>query len=376
MLIPSGVTVNQTLDNTRSANNEALPEAALLAARDLSRWEGNHCLVERINLELQPGDVLGLLGLNGAGKTTTLNLLAGVLSASDGDVSVCGHSIRDERIRATASIGYLPEQPPLYMDMRVRAYLDFCGRLRGLRAHALREATTQALEACDLQSVSKRVIRNLSKGFRQRIGLAQAILHQPKVLLLDEPSSGLDPQQMQELHALIRERSTDSGIVFSSHVLSEVTAVCNRIAVIHHGRIVHQQSLDNSIGLSADPKGTCTLTVRLKEMINATRLTQLAGVLRATPLPGQRWQLDVMHREAEKLPGHIINDGLHLLELKSDQPSLEILFNSLVQGESIAPDSAAHDATQAVTALETTRAEPIIKKSSDRKTANDIEAVD
>ncbi len=366
--------MNQTSDNTRHINHDANPESALLVARDLSRWEGSHCLVDGIHLELQPGDVLGLLGLNGAGKSTTLNLLAGVLSASVGDVSVCGYSMRDERRLATAAIGYLPEQPPLYIDMRVSKYLEFCGRLRGLRGRALRSATAQALKACALQDVERRVIRNLSKGFRQRIGLAQAMLHQPDVLLLDEPSSGLDPQQMQDLHALIRERSHNTGIIFSSHVLSEVTAVCNRIAVIHQGRIIHQQRLDNATELHTNPTGTCTMTVRLKEMVPAARLTQLAGVLRATPLPGQRWQLDVLHRDADKLSGHIVNDGLHLLELKSDQPSLEVLFNSLVQGETLASAMTGLDATQIVSPIDITTSEPG-KQTRQQTTQTQIEGV-
>ena len=171
----------------------------LLRAREVSRLQGPHILVEDLNLDLQRGQILGLLGLNGAGKSTTLNLLAGVLTPTSGDITIAGHSLLHKPQLAKQALGYLPENPPLYMDMRVEDYLLYCAKLRDIKRRHRKQAVQQALADCDLVTASRRLIRNLSKGYRQRIGIAQAIVHRPQVILLDEPSSGLDPQQMMDM---------------------------------------------------------------------------------------------------------------------------------------------------------------------------------
>jgi len=340
----NGPALNQ-LDHPTRVISATTSDEALLRASSLSRWEGNACLVDDISLSVSRGEVLGLLGLNGAGKSTTLNLLSGVLLPSLGDVEICGHSLFEQPMQAKRCIGYLPEIPPLYMDMTVCAYLDFCARLHGMRGRKKREAVERALADCALQDVGKRIIRNLSKGYRQRIGLAQAIIHRPEVILLDEPSSGLDPQQMHEMRALIRRLAADCGIVFSSHLLSEVTDLCDRICVIHNGQVIHQQRLDDSESLipAQGANSVREVTLKLKEMVTSGELHRLTGVLHAKNLPGQRWQIKVMSREVDNLPAHIVGQGWHLLELQTDKPSLEDLFTGLVTDGAASGNVDTHD---------------------------------
>jgi len=210
----------------------------LLQAKTLSRRISPSAEVAEVSLRLRKGDVLGLLGLNGAGKSTTLKMLAGLLVPDSGSIAINGFSLSEHPLEARAALGYLPDTPPLYPDMRVSAYLKLAAELRRVPRRRVRGAIDRALEVCDLGDVSKHRIAALSKGFRQRVGLAQAIIHRPKLILLDEPSSGLDPHQMQSMRALIKTLGEDAAVIFSTHLLPEAVAVCNHIAVMHHGRIV------------------------------------------------------------------------------------------------------------------------------------------
>ena len=308
--------------------------ATLLRARDLSRQQGSHVLVEDLNLELKRGQILGLLGLNGAGKSTTLNLLAGVLTPTTGDVTIAGHSLLHKPQLAKQALGYLPENPPLYMDMRVEDYLLYCAKLRGIKRKHRKQAVQQALADCDLSTAKRRLIRNLSKGYRQRIGIAQAIVHRPAVILLDEPSSGLDPQQMMDMRSLIQQLAEQSAIVFSTHLLSEAQDICDSVSVIHHGRQIHQQQL-GSLAAAGNPHGdstTLTMTLTLKERVRTNQLNRVAGVLRATGLPEQRWRLEVIASDADRLASAIAAEGWHLIELTRKQSELESLFTGLIKG--------------------------------------------
>jgi ABC-2 type transport system ATP-binding protein len=200
--------------------------------------------VHDVSLTLRRGDVLGLLGLNGAGKSTTLQLLCGVLAADTGSVTVDGHDLHEEPMAARAQIGYLPDQPPLYPDMRVNSYLVLCARIRRVPRRIVTARVDAAIERCQLRNVRTQRIAELSKGYRQRVGLAQALVHEPAVILLDEPSNGLDPQQMQEMRELIRTLGKQQSVIFSTHLLAEAQAVCTRIAVMHEGRLVADRAAD------------------------------------------------------------------------------------------------------------------------------------
>jgi len=220
--------------------------AHLLKATDLNRRLSDSAGVYDISLTLQRGDVLGLLGLNGAGKSTSLRLLAGTLVPDSGEVTVNGHSMAEAPLLARQCIGFLPDTPPLYNDMRVTDYLRLCAKLRRVAKELIHDKVKAVLDHCDLHEVSKQRIGQLSKGFRQRVGLAQALVHEPSVLLLDEPSNGLDPNQMQGMRRIIQTAGETQAVVFSTHLLNEAQAVCNRVAVVHNGRLIHEAAITDN----------------------------------------------------------------------------------------------------------------------------------
>jgi len=215
----------------------------LMAAEGLSRYYSDHCAVDKLELYLKKGEVLGLLGPNGAGKSTTMQMLTGNLAPSTGSIKINGIDLLDEPRKAKQHLGYLPEQPPVYRDLTVNEYLGYCARLHGLGGDARQQAIVQARGRCNLDEVQHRLIGNLSKGFRQRVGIAQAILHNPAVVILDEPTVGLDPLQIREIRHLIRELGKEHAVILSTHILPEVQAVCDRVQILNRGRTVFNDSL-------------------------------------------------------------------------------------------------------------------------------------
>ena len=211
-------------------------EHPLLQLCDASRWLAGRCVVANLNLTLDRGSVLGLLGVNGAGKSTTLRMIAGLLAPTTGQVLIGGAEVR-ERCALARRLGYLPEQAPLYPELRVVEYLDFCARLRGLRGARVASAVTRVIERCGLGDVRARLLGNLSKGFQQRAGIAQAIVHAPELIVLDEPASGLDPLQAVQIRALVRELGAEHAVILSTHLLPDVQACCGRVAILHEGRL-------------------------------------------------------------------------------------------------------------------------------------------
>ncbi|MDX1444088.1 MAG: ABC transporter ATP-binding protein [Gammaproteobacteria bacterium] len=216
----------------------------LLEARQLWRDYDGHVAVRDLDLELRRGDVLGFLGPNGAGKSTTMQMLSGNLAPSTGSIRINGIDLLDEPAAAKRQLGYLPEQPPLYPELTVSEYLDFCARLHGVARSERGRAIEAAIERCDLGDMRNRLIGQLSKGYQQRTGIAQAILHDPAVIILDEPTVGLDPIQIRDIRALIRELGRDHALLLSTHILAEVQETCSRVLMIHHGRVVHESRLD------------------------------------------------------------------------------------------------------------------------------------
>ena len=216
----------------------------MIAAKDLSKRYGDLVAVDRVSFDVSKGEVVGFLGPNGAGKTTTMRILTGFLPPTDGQAVIDGHDMFTDPLAARRSVGYLPESPPLYPEMDVEGYLTFVAKLKDVPRKARREAVERSLQRCGLAEVRRRVIGALSKGFRQRVGLAQAIVHSPPVLILDEPTVGLDPTQIREIRGLIadlasqKDGETQHTVILSTHILPEVEAICRRVILIHRGRKV------------------------------------------------------------------------------------------------------------------------------------------
>ena len=210
----------------------------MIEVRDLVKRYGRHLAVDHLSFTVPDGQIFGFLGPNGAGKSTTMNLMTGYLGPTEGEILVDGHSVTQEPEKAKQAIGYLPEQPPLYLDMTAEEYLEFAARLKKVPKGDRGEQTARVMELTGITGVRGRLLRNLSKGYRQRVGLAQALLGFPKVLILDEPTVGLDPQQIIEIRTLIRDLARQHTVILSSHILSEVQEVCDHLLIIHHGKKV------------------------------------------------------------------------------------------------------------------------------------------
>lgn len=217
--------------------------ALTLSAQNLTRHYGEVVAVHQFDLQLRRGEVLGLLGPNGAGKSTTLRMLTGNLAPSSGSVEICGIDLLDKPQEAKAHVGFLPEIPPLYFDMTVNEYLLLAARLHRVPKEALKAALENVKQRCGLEQHSNNLIGTLSKGYQQRVGIAQAIIHNPDVIILDEPTVGLDPNQMREIRQLIRELGTTSSVILSTHILPEVENVCDRVQIMHQGSIVFDQPM-------------------------------------------------------------------------------------------------------------------------------------
>jgi ABC-2 type transport system ATP-binding protein len=217
----------------------------MIEVRNLTKRYGDHDAVSDISFTVEEGHIYSFLGPNGAGKSTTMNMITGYIAATEGEILINGHDILKEPRAAKACIGYLPEVPPLYPDLTVREYLQFAAEIKGIKKAERQEAVDDAVRTAMLEDVEQRLIKNLSKGYKQRVGLAQAIIGLPDVLILDEPTSGLDPKQIIEIRALIKELGKRHTVILSSHILSEVSAVCDHVIMISNGKIVADDTLEN-----------------------------------------------------------------------------------------------------------------------------------
>ena len=235
----------------------------MIEVQSLSRFYGAHQAVNNVSFSIQANEVIGFLGLNGAGKSTTLKVIAGLLPPSSGTVVVDGVDVTQAPVSFRSRIGYLPEEPPLYREMTVSEFLTFLGQLRGMSAAALRARLPQVIQKCQLSGQEQRVIGELSHGFKKRVGIAQAIIHQPRLVILDEPISGLDPRQISEMRAVIRGLAAEATVLVSSHILSEISQTCDRILVLNRGRLVGQGTeAELSSGQHAQRSLSLHLTLR------------------------------------------------------------------------------------------------------------------
>lgn len=313
---------------------------SLVSAQGLSRSYGATPAVQSVNLELRQGEVLGLLGPNGAGKTTTLRMLAGCLAPSQGQVRIKGVDMASDPAQAKRQLGYLPERPPLYPELTVDEYLKFCARLHRIPARDRAGAVSSAKDDCGLLDVGQRLIGNLSKGYQQRVGIAQAILHRPDVVILDEPTVGLDPNQIREIRSLITRLGAQHSVLLSSHILTEIQATCSRVMIINRGRVV----LDRSMDAIADESIAQAIIVGLNSPpaeLPCTQMAAVPGVKKAESLGANMWRL---HCDAGADPRaafaeHAATHRWGLFELHSSQRTLEDIFAELTTHAS-APEAA------------------------------------
>ena len=219
--------------------------AGMIEARDLTKYYGNFPAIENVSFEIQKGEIVGFLGPNAAGKTTTMRIITGFMPPTSGSVAVAGHDVVDKSREARKLIGYLPETVPLYTDMTVEAYLNFMGTLRGMNPKRIKVRIGEVIDISRLGDYRRTIIGKLSKGYRQRVGLAQAVLHEPEVLVLDEPTIGIDPIQVVETRNLIKDLGQEHTIILSSHILPEVSMVCQRVLIIHEGQIMAEDTPRN-----------------------------------------------------------------------------------------------------------------------------------
>lgn len=307
-------------------------KAPLIKATHVYRHFGPVCAVSDFNLELQEGEVLGLLGPNGAGKTSTLQMLSGNLSASAGSINIAGYDLKEQPKQAKAQLGYLPEQPPLYRDLTVDEYLKYCAKLRRVPADRVQSALEDTKERCGLGSVGSRLIGNLSKGYQQRVGIAQAVIHSPAVIILDEPTVGLDPIQMREIRSLIQDLGSNHGVILSTHILPEVQAVCDRVMIIHRGRTLFADTLAGMAERHSRP----VLRVNYNRPPLPETLAELEGVTEVEVLGDDgRFRLavnpDVL--DAAKLAEISAHMRWGLTELRSEQATLEQIFVNFIFNE-------------------------------------------
>ena len=311
-------------------------EQSLVEVANLHRRYGDVHAVQGLEFQLRRGEVLGFLGPNGAGKTTTMQMICGVLAPSEGVVRIGGVDLLENPIEAKRQLGYLPEQPPLYREFTVDEYLRYCARLHGLRTKPATAAMEEAKERCGLQGNGGRVIGNLSKGYQQRVGIAQAILHRPTVVVLDEPTVGLDPIQIREIRALMSELGNEHGVILSTHILPEVQAVCDRVQIMHEGRLV----LDEDLAQLSRVQRPRSTRIKFRRPPSRKVLSELAGVERVEALDADTLRLHHADDEAlgERIVAASVAGDWGLYELVSESRSLEEIFVELTFGEGRARD--------------------------------------
>jgi ABC-2 type transport system ATP-binding protein len=303
----------------------------LVEARGLQRRYGSTHAVTDLDLTLRQGEVLGLLGPNGAGKSTTMRMLTGNLAPSAGEIRINGIDLLDRPREAKRHLGYLPEQPPVYRDMRVDEYLGYCARLHGLKGGKAAKAMHEAMERCGVAHVKPRLIGNLSKGYQQRVGIAQAILHKPAVVILDEPTVGLDPIQIREIRELVRELGREHAVILSTHILPEVQAVCDRVQMINRGRTVFDDTLDGLENRHAEP----VLVAAFGRPPEEAALRVIEGVDAVERLADGRFR--IRHRADAHTAGALAKAAVEgdwgLTELSPERATLEQIFVDLVHRE-------------------------------------------
>jgi ABC-2 type transport system ATP-binding protein len=300
---------------------------SILKVEGLSHRYSSNWAIRDINFEIGTNGTVGLLGSNGAGKSTTMNILCGVLNQTEGRVYIQGIDIREQPELAKKEIGFLPQHPPLYTDLTIDEYLSFCAELRLIPNDKIKAAVEEAKERCGIAHFSSRLIRNLSGGYRQRVGIAQAIIHKPKLVVMDEPTNGLDPNQLIEVRKLIKEIAQDHVVLISSHILSEIHVLCKEVIMIEAGRIVFSDSM-NAFNDYIQPH---SLVIRMENPPTAAELHAVQGVSRVEFLTDRQVRIyfDSDEEITERLVAASVQFGWRLREISLDKGLLDDIFKQL-----------------------------------------------
>ena len=301
--------------------------SSLISVKNLTRRYGDFCAVDDISFELAAGDILGFLGPNGAGKSSTMQMLTGNLAPTLGEIFIDGIDLLENPKAAKASLGYLPENPPLYREMTVTEYLQFCARLHLIKKSQLDKVCDSAIERCGLGEARQRLIKNLSKGYQQRVGIAQAILHSPPVIILDEPTVGLDPIQILEIRQLMKTLGESHGIILCTHILPEVQAVCNRVQIINHGKLVYSSSMDTLLNAQ-----NTKFEITLSSMVNRNELTS-HDAFKSIEMIDDYHFIAESDFDAAQLSEYIVEQKWGLTRFTTHEVSLEKIFIELTAGE-------------------------------------------
>lgn len=311
----------------------------MIEINHLVKKYGSHVAVDDLSLTVEPGKIYGFLGPNGAGKSTTMNIITGYLAATSGEVKINGFDVLKQPEEAKKCVGYLPELPPLYMDMTVKEYLDFVAELKKIEKSLRAGYVKEAMKITKTEEVSGRLIRNLSKGYRQRVGFAQAVLGYPEILILDEPTVGLDPKQIIEIRDLIKELGKKHTIILSSHILSEISAVCDHVFIISHGKLVASDSTENLLERMTGAQ-EIELLVKAEEDTAETALREIAQVERCEKTESKEdgaVQLLVTAKKdadvREAIYHTCVEHHMPILEMKAASKSLEDVFLELTSQE-------------------------------------------
>ena len=308
----------------------------MIEVSGVTKLYAGRAAVDGVTFSVGKGEILGFLGPNGAGKTTTMRILTGFVPPTSGSVKVAGFDVQESPIEVKRRIGYLPEHPPLYREMLVRPFLEFVATIRGVPRRQIKEKVARAIERCGLAPVAGRLIALLSKGYQQRVGLAQAILHEPDVLILDEPTVGLDPSQIREIRQLIKTFAGNPTVILSTHILAEVTMTCDRVLIINEGKIAAEDTLE---GLAARGERTRRIALRLARGGDGveTQIRSIQGVLSMQRDDPKDWGFTVETDGArdlrEEIAARAVAGGWGLLELRPITLTLEDIFIRIIRGE-------------------------------------------
>lgn len=298
-----------------------------IVVKHLTKYYGEQAAVDNISFEAKNGEILGFLGPNGAGKSTTMKIITTFIPATEGSVEVCGMDIEKESLNVRKKIGYLPENNPLYLEMYVKEYLTFIAKIYKLSN--IKERVAEVIQQVGLQKEQHKVIGALSKGYRQRVGLAQAIIHDPEVLILDEPTSGLDPNQLEEIRALIKKIGQEKTVMLSTHIMQEVEAICDRVIIIKNGKLVANETAKN---LQTD-KETQVVYVEFEGDVTRNQLKKITAVKKVELVDDNCFLLETsLEIDARKtIAEYAQKENLLILTLRKEEKSLEAVFKSLTQ---------------------------------------------